>query len=241
MIIERLEELVNINNNQAYSRSQSTSRCHWDASEVYVTAKVLQALTSADPENDLIGQAILYLYSMYDGEKWESTVATSTVIQALGSAFNGIEQKVSNVSAKFRIDNNDYIIKPHSLMNRLWNNTNQFVISDSIFKSDSEIKIWSSTGNPFLVQIVTNSHVPISELKSCRELIIDQKYKRIEYLGSDTNNISVEDRCMSGDELEMVLNVKNNNDLEFVKIESPFPAGCEVLNPQNTTPPKGIN
>lgn len=217
----------------------SATGAHWEEAQfagwamntdTRTTAIALRALVGLQPQSSLLPNAVRWLMLARREGRWETTQENVYVIWALTDymvstgelladydlslTINGIQQATGTVNA-------DNVAKPVLStvpVTALRRDANNDVVIDRITKAGQK-----GTGKLYYTAFL-RYYLPAERLKPLnRGIVVDRQY----YLGTDTKT------PISGAKVNDVLTVKLTliapNDLYFLILEDPLPAGCEAI------------
>lgn len=202
-------------------------RVNW-TTDTRTTALVMNALIKINPDNALIPQAVRWLMVGRQADAWETTQETAWSVMALTDwmvasgelrpdyeftvGLNGREQ-VSDVAS------NDNVTESEVL---------RLQVAELLADEANRLTFARTEGEGNLYyRSFLEVYLPVPEVEPVsRGIIIERRY----YLdGEPVTAASV------GDQLEVVLTVIAPNDLNFVVVEDPIPAGGAAIDPNLLT------
>ncbi|MBN2518400.1 MAG: hypothetical protein JXB14_06130 [Candidatus Altiarchaeota archaeon] len=195
-------------------------RCHWESetfhyswntNNVETTSYVLMAMLKADPNNDKIVRTVQWLVENRRGNHWYSTKDTAIAVFALAEYLKVSKEMTPNYVAKVYL-NGDLVAS---------------VKKDDVFSMDNELKLDPAVGK--------NEIKVVKEGQGKLYYSLFLKYfKMEESIKAKSNGITVNKRysktqVQSGEEINVTLTIDVPSDLEYIILEDPIPAGCEVV------------
>lgn len=215
----------------------SATGVHWTEAErdywnwntdTRTTAIVLAAFVRLNPTSDLIPNIVRYLVTQRNADAWETTQETAWAIMALtdymvasddlqpaysyGVAFNGaalIDGEAAPESARqrdqLRIDVVDFL---RDQMNQV------------------QIVRGEGTGSLYY-RLFLKAYLPVPEVEPLDNgIIVSRRY---------VLNDQTVDSAQVGDNVQVRLTIIAPNDLHYVLVEDPIPAGSDAVNPELNT------
>ena len=196
----------------------NTFHYSWDNNDVETTAMVLMALVKTEPDNSMVERAVRWLVSKREGRRWESTKDTATAVFALAEYLKVSRELSPNFVAKIYL-NGELV---------------ESVKKDDAFDMDNEVKLTPTTGQNEL-EIVREGEGKLYYSAFLRY------FKEEEDIKAKSSGITVKrvyDNTMvkSGEYIRVNLTIDVPSDLEYIILEDPIPAGCEVVDEPQATP-----
>jgi len=199
--------------------SAETFHYSWNSNDIETTSYVLMALIKTNPNSNKIEPAVRWLVSKRHGRRWESTKDTATAVFALAEYLKISRELSPNYVAKIYL--NGELVKS--------------VKKDDAFDMDNEISLSPKTG--------TNELRIVKEGSGKLYYAIFLRYfKEEENIKAKSSGITVKRTynttgARSGDYIRVNLSIDVPSDLEYIILEDPIPAGCEVVEePQSVGP-----
>jgi len=209
----------------------------WSCNQVEITAWALRAFLALDPQHPLVAESVRFLVTHRRGEGWDSskdtaaaTIALAGYVSSSGEAHpryrlqvwvNGSSVRTATVEPK-DLDAPDLVIKLKAKDLRI--GPNQIRIA-----KDGAGVLWYSAA---LRYYTTAEPVP----SSGRDLTVRRSYWRLVGRTQRDGSITyVPVRLGEGEELragevfEVRLDLRLRLPAEYVVVEDPLPAGCEVI------------
>lgn len=219
----------------------SATGAHWEEEErdywnwntdTRTTAIVLDALIKLSPESDLIPNVVRWLMVARTADAWETTQETAWAVMALtdwmmvtgelrpdyefSASLNGEGLAEETASPENVRDTVELRVQVSEL---LADEANRLVIS----RTDGDGVLYYTAH--------LEAYLPVPEVEPLdRGIIVERRYT---ILGDDDQTPVTEAHV--GDVVQVRLTVIASNDLHYVVIEDPIPAGSDAVNPQLTT------
>jgi len=229
----------NLVNSLSSSAITSATGAHWEEDRVDYwtmntntrsTAIVLDALVRLDPENPLIPNAVRWLMTARREGHWETTQETAMSLIALTDylaasgdlladysyqvSLNGEEMGGDTVNAENLADPKRLVVE----------------IADLLLDADNEVGIHrkvrgDQTGKGNLwYSMYLRYFLPVDEVRSLsRGVTIAKEYFLLGEEGRRVHEAQV------GDVIQAKITIIAPNDLHYLVVEDPLPAGCEAL------------
>jgi alpha-2-macroglobulin len=222
----------------------SATGAHWEEdyddywnwnTDTRTTALALRALVQIDPDNQLIPNAVRWLMVVRNGDTWETWQETAWVVMGLvdymrvtgelrpdysfGAILNG-ETLVESLPAT--VDNVD--------------DDERLVIEIAQLLTSGELNtvtINRSAGDGVLYYTTyLNAYLPVDQVEPLsRGITITRQYN----LTTDEVGANSITEARVGDNIRVTLTIVAPNDLHYVVINDPIPAGTDPVNPELAT------
>jgi len=191
--------------------SAETFHYSWNSNDVETTAYALMALVKTEPNNDMAEKAVRWLVSNRRGNYWSSTKDTATAVFSLAEYL-----KVSRELTP------DYTVKVY--LNGELVNT---VKKDDAFDMDNSLTLEPTTGQ--------------NEIRLEKEgegklyyAVYLKYFKEEEDIKAKSAGITVDreynvTNLKSGEYITVKLKIDVPQNQEYIILEDPIPAGCEVV------------
>jgi uncharacterized protein YfaS (alpha-2-macroglobulin family) len=233
--------------------------CWWDGGKDYwwwyndkieTNAFVMQAFVMCDPKNKFLEQHVRWLAQNRKGSRWNSTKDTSHAVSALMAYAKATGELSRSYNVTVKMDGeaiHKWEVTPDNifaLQTNLRLNSQRLTPGKHVFtiEREGEGKVYFSS---FLSYFSKEDHLKASG----NELHIDRLYyklkevikevdvpnadgvgthkeKRVEY---ERELLADGAKLVSGDKIEVELNLKADNDYEYLAFEDFKPAGCEPM------------
>ena len=216
----------------------SATGTHWEdrpdtrnwTTDTRTTAIVFMALTQINAANELLPGAVRWLLQARTADFWESTQETAWSVMSLTQWM--IKTDDLNAAYDFAIAlNSDTLLEGSSNSDNVTISEQAVVeVSDLLLDDVNRLSIQrgAGTGNLYYTAHITN-YVNVDAVEPvARGIVINRQY-----LPMDDNTPVSEARV--GDELQVTITIIAPQDLHYVVIEDPIPAGAEAVNPNLLT------
>lgn len=230
-----LSDLVN-------AAAVSASGAHWNeiqvdtfnwSTDTRTTAIALRAFLQIDPDNGLIPNIVRYLVTQRTADAWETTQETAWAVMGLTDWM--VYSGELNASYDFTASLND-----DTLMTDIASPENvrevedlRIEVADMLQGEVNRLVIELTPGNGSLYYTAfLNVYLPVPEIEPLdRGIIVSRRYVVVDEDGSEREVTSAQ----VGDTIEVRLTVIAPNDLHYVMIQDPIPAGTDAVDPNLNT------
>jgi uncharacterized protein YfaS (alpha-2-macroglobulin family) len=223
------------------SAAVSATGAHWD--EEFVdrwnwntntrsTALALQAFMQIDPENGLLPNVVRWLVSARNGDAWETTQETAWSVMALTDwmAFSGELNPDYTFSAAL---NGGTLAEGEATPETVKQSLElQVAVADMLLDQANQLVIERGDGPGNLYYTARlNVFLPVADIEPVnRGLILERHY----VLQGDETGAPVT-QARVGETVQVRLTIIAPNDLNYVVIEDPIPAGANPIDPNLNT------
>jgi hypothetical protein len=240
---ERATELINDLNNGLVV---SATGAHWEEdytdwwnwnTDTRTTALGLMAMAQIDPKNQMIPNVVRWLMVARTADHWETTQETAWAVMALTEwmvvtgelhpdytfavTLNGDKQDLADNTATDANVKDTEVLRIE-VAKLLAEGANRLVISRT-----------AGPGNLYYTAHLT-AYLPVPEVKALdRGIIVSRKYSLL----SDPDNNPITSAAV-GDAVQVAVTIIAPNDLHYVVVEDPLPAGADAVNPYLQTAPQ---
>jgi alpha-2-macroglobulin len=217
----------------------SASGVHWteDQRDYYnwntnlrTTAIALNALIELRPESDLIPNAVRYLMSARTADAWETTQETAWSVMAL-SNWMRVSGEL-NPNYEFSVSLNDRVVMSGAATADTVMDAPEltYQVSD-LLKDEANSLLFERTSGDGVLYYTAHleAYLPVTAVEPLnRGILVERRYYRP---GSEDPVTE----AVVGEVLDVRLTVIAPNDLHYVVINDPLPAGVEAINPDLQT------
>jgi hypothetical protein len=227
----RVNTLLSDLNNNAVTSATGT---HWEESEedylnwntnTRTTAIVLSVVSKLDSENPLIANAVRWLMSNRVNGHWKSTQENAWTIMALTDWMNASEEMTPDY--RYAVTLNDQVIGQALATTQTRDKNLQLKVdvSDMIKERVNQLGLIKTEGQGRLYYTVNlNLSLAVEDIKALNNgMIVSRNYYSLDNLQKPIQNAKM------GDMLLARLTVVAPNDLHYVVIDDPLPAGLEAI------------
>ncbi|MBI5669953.1 MAG: Ig-like domain-containing protein [Chloroflexi bacterium] len=219
----------------------SATGAHWEEPErdywnwntdTRTTAIVLDALVKLVPQNNLLPNVVRYLMVQRQADAWETTQETAWAVMALTDwmVVSGELQPNYEYSASL---NGDKLAEGTATPDTVRESQELIVQVADLLQDEANALVIGRTDGPGALYYTAHlrAFLPVPEIESLnRGIIVERRY----LVPGDESNTPVT-QARVGDLLQVRLTIIAPNDLHYVVIEDPIPAGTEGVNPNLST------
>ncbi|MEQ8672256.1 MAG: Ig-like domain-containing protein [Aggregatilineales bacterium] len=219
----------------------SANGVHWEEdqrdyynwnTDTRTTAMVLQALVEVQPQSELIPNVVRWLLVARSTEVWETSQETAWAVMALTDymAISGDLRPEYSFEVDFNGDallNADASPENATVMRRL------VVDVADMLRDQANTLVFDRTAGSGVLYYTAylNAYLPVPEIEPLnRGIIVERQYSLLE----DETHTPI-DSATVGQLVQVRLSIIAPNDLHYVTIEDPIPAGTDAVNPNLTT------
>jgi hypothetical protein len=220
----------------------SANGAHWEESyrdwwnwntDTRTTAIVLKALIALDPDLEIIPNVVRWLMVARDTDTWETTQETAWAVMALTDWMVATQELQPDYIFNANLNGDvlyDGVATPENVQQTEHIRVD---VADLLTDQANAITFARSEGpgNLYYTSYLT-VYLPVEQIEPLnRGIIINRQYS----LASDEDEAPITS-AQVGDEIRVTLTIIAPNDLHYVMIEDPLPAGTEAINRSlNTT------
>ncbi|MGH2345260.1 MAG: hypothetical protein ACRDG4_08540, partial [Chloroflexota bacterium] len=229
---------------------QMDNQTHWrDAShdwqmmedDTSATAVILDALVRLDPGNILSQGAARWLLARRVNGAWDSTQSTALALRALVDYAVRVQPAVG--TGPFSIQVNGKTVGSGTITTANRGHAQTFTVPVAALAAANKVKIQLRGGGTISYNILLRTFAPITTSPAISHGIVVSR--RYEAVGGSHGQ--------AGSDLRVVLTITAPEDLYYLRIEDPLPAGAEPVDPtlrttsvlsnltSRTVIPKGTN
>ncbi len=253
ILVENLDNTVKIDDTlNTASWGQSRGYRYWYNNGLEATSMVLRALVKVKPDHPYVGQAVKWLVRNRRGARWFSTKDTAMAAYALADYLVASGELDASMTVELTVDDHPartFAITPE---NALTFDAQVFVSSKDLKPGSHQVKLTrTGTGNLYYAvyldyytredPIEPASHevqVTRKYVKLLPETVtrtrsvwrpglkkhVEESYDVVEY---ERLPIEAGQAVVSGELIEVQLEITASDNLEYLIFEDPKPAGCE--------------
>lgn len=210
---------------------QEQERDYWNwNSDTRTTAIVLDALVKLAPQNNLLPNVVRWLMSARTADAWETTQETAWSVMSLTDWMVASGELRPDYTYTATL-NGDQLAENAATSDTVRDSTELKVqVADLLQDQGNELVIGRTEGNGVLYYTAhLKAYLPVPEIDPLNKGIIIER----RYVVPGTNEAVTEAKV--GDLLQVRLTIIAPNDLYYVVIEDPIPAGTEGVNPNLAT------
>ncbi len=234
---DRINTLITDLRDQAIVSANGT---HWEDPRDYwnwntntrTTALVLQALVKVRPDSDLIPNIVRWLMVARSADAWETTQETAWVVMALTEWM--VTSNELNADYTYEVGLNDAPILTGAVTPQNVTQSQQLMLDVALLLRDQAnqltIERGAGQGNLYYTAYL-RTFLPVPEIEALNRGIIVQRH----YTLIDDPDRTPITQARIGDVVQVHLTIIVPNDLHYVVIEDPIPAGADAINPGLST------
>lgn len=219
----------------------SANGVHWEEDEpdyfnwntnTRTTSMVLQALVEVQPQSELIPNIVRWLLVARSTEVWETSQETAWAVMAL-TDYMAISGDVNpNYSFEVDFNGNDLLNVDASPENATVMRRLMVDVSDMLRDQANALVFNRTAGSGVLYYTAyLNAYLPVPEIEPLdRGIIIERQYTLLD----DETHTPINE-AQVGQLVQVRLSIIAPNDLHYVTIEDPIPAGTDAVNPNLAT------
>ncbi len=196
------------------------------------TALVLSAFLEIDPENGLLPNVVRWLVSARSGDAWETTQETAWSVMALTDWMVTTGELDADYAFSASV-NNEMLATAQAASDSLTESTElRVAVADLLLGEANRVVIerGEGVGNLYYTARL-NVHLPVDEIEPVNQgLILERRYT---LLGDEDGAAITSARV--GDTVQVRLTIIAPNDMNYVVIEDPIPAGTDAIDPNLNT------
>ena len=218
------------------SASTSAAGTFWSSDDPFnwttdtrATAVGLEALVTTQPDSELIPNVVRYLVSARTADRWETTQETAWAVMALSDWMVASDEL--NADYDFTVSVNDEAVLEDSASRDAANETRSLVLDVADLLQDEANRLTFAVDGDdgtLYYSAFLEASLPVDEVEPLDSGIIVAR----RYVGADGETI---DAANVGDIVEVRITVVAPEDLHYVMIEDPVPAGLEPIDPNLVT------
>jgi len=205
---------------------------NWNT-DTRTTAIVLDALTKIQPTNPLLPNVVRWLMVARKGDSWETNQETAWSVMALSDWMLASGDAQPNYTFSASLNDKPLLgTTQASALALRTPSTMQAQVADMLRGSVNKLAITRSAGTGTLYYTAhLNAYLPVEQVKALAHgITVTRTYS----LATDKTNASIT-QAHVGDNIRVHLNLVVANDLQYVVLDDPIPAGTESINPNLAT------
>lgn len=216
-------------------------------STIRTTSVVLMALVRVEPEYALLPQTVRWLMHARQGEWWENTHTTAWAVWALTDFMEATEELEGNF--QYEVALNDEIVLSNQVTadNITEPVTLTIAIADLVLNGDNRLIVTpqppsnNEMDGRLYYQAWLRYALPIEDSPARFEGIqVSRRYEQASRDTFTTTGIEVSE-VQPGDVVLVRVTMNVPNDMSFVTLEDPIPAGFEIIDPSLATNSQAAN
>ncbi len=186
------------------------------------TALILQAMLQVDSGNPLISKVVHWLMRTREGSHWHTTQETAAAITALSAYLAAGDQMATGHA--YQVYVNGQLIGEETVTPGKTEGRRRFAIND-LTTGDNEVRLVVRGEGEIYYAASLRYHLTRARLEPARSLGGPIVLRR--YLDADSGESPKEHKV--GDLIDVELTIKAPEEMWYVLVEDPLPAGCEAV------------
>ncbi|MBN1563509.1 MAG: Ig-like domain-containing protein [Anaerolineae bacterium] len=221
----------------------SATGAHWEEdyydywnwnTDTRTTALGLLAMAQIDPDNQLIPNVVRWLMVARDADHWETTQETAWAVMGLAEWMVVTGELYPDYTFNVSLNNQRLALEDNTATPDNVKETETLVIQVAELLADEANRLTISRtegdGNLYYTAHLT-AWLPVPEVEALnRGMIISRKYSLL----NDPDHAAIESAEV-GEAVQVSITIIAPNNLHYVVIEDPIPAGADAVNPNLTT------
>ncbi len=221
----------------------SATGAHWEETyhdfwnwntDTRTTALGLMALAQIDPENQMIPNIVRWLMVARDADHWETTQETAWSVMALTEWMVVTGELYPDYTFRVELNGERLMLEDDTATPDNVKETATLVVEVAELLADEANRLAISRsagdGNLYYTAHLT-AYLPVPEIEALnRGIVIDRKYS----LQDDPDATPITSAEV-GQPVQVTLTIIAPNDLHYVVVEDPIPAGADAINPNLET------
>ncbi len=209
-----------------------TDVINWNT-DTRTTAIVLKALVELQPTNPLIPNVVRWLMIARQADAWETTQETAWAVMALTDWMQVTGELKANYTFNVSVNDKSIASNQQASPDTIRQSVNlQIPVKDLLTGEVNKLTVNRTSGDGTLYYTAhLTAYLPVEQVKPLtRGLSITRSYSLI--TDKDRKPIT---QAHVGDNILVTLTIVAPNDLDYVVINDPIPAGAEAVNPELAT------
>ena len=215
----------------------SATGAHWEEAtpDVYnwntdtrTTAITLGALIELDPGNDLLAQAVRWLMVARTADHWETTQETAWAVMALTDWMRTTGELQPDYTMHVELNGETLLDTQATPETVRQSSTLRVQVADLLHDQANLLAVTHGEGPGVLYYTAhLRAFLPVPEVEALdRGIIVDRRYS----LATDPDRTPIESAPV-GTNVRVTLTIIAPNDLHYVVVEDPIPAGSDAVDP----------
>ena len=216
------------------SWSGQTWKYNWQDDKVETTAAVVKALLAIDGETPLVKKGVRWLLGQKQGESWHNTRQTAMVIYALVDYLKVSNELSPDYTAIVKINGRE-VMRERFTEADVFADEKKVTVDASLLRFGENVVTIEKEGAGRLYGSARLTYFATGEAMKAGEagFRVEREYYLLERREKKGKIIyrkkKIEGVLPSGAEIFVKLKVTPERDMEYVMVEDPLPAGCEVI------------
>lgn len=235
LMLRNLYDYAKVNkSNGTMSWSEGVSEWwYWYNDSVETTSAALRAYMKTQPKSELIPMIVKWLVDNREGNRWKSTRDTALAVLALTDYLKSSSELNPEYTATVKIGTS--VVKEWKITKKdIFDYGKKLVLNDpDIPEGKFDISVEKDGAGELYYGIALKYFTKEEDIKGLGDGIsISRKYYKVKEKGGSKEMrmlLKSGDTLKSGDEIEVELTIKSDNNYEYVVMEDYKPAGTEPL------------
>lgn len=214
--------------------SGQTWHYNWQDDEVETTAAAVKALLAIDGETDLVKKGVRWLLGKKTGSSWHNTRQTAMVIYALVDYLKVSNELTPNFTAIVKVNGRE-VMRERFTEKDVFADEKSITLKEEMLRAGENVVTIEKEGTGRLYASARLTYFATGDAMKPGQagFKVEREYYRLERTEKKGrimyNKKKIEGPLPSGTEIFVKLKVTPENDVEYVMVEDPLPAGCEVI------------
>jgi hypothetical protein len=235
--MKRLNDLAKVNERYGTATWGEDGGWYWYQDNVEATALALMAQLRDDKDDALINGAVRWLLSVRKGGKWKSTRDTAFALYALTEYLKSSGELSPDIRATVTLNGRN-LGSVRFTRENLFSDEGSFEVSGDQLRPGKQTITISTEGDAKVYYDAFLTYFSLEEpIKAASTTIeVQREYNKITRSVNDRGAEVIKrslvkegDLLESGDEIEVSLTLKSENNYEYLVYEDYKPAGCEPM------------
>jgi len=207
--------------------------CYWagtgDWSDVETTAMVLKAACAVTPNDRQLADVVRWLMLKRQGGHWHSTRDTAFILYALADYLQITRELETELSAVAEVNGQPLLARRFISADACKPEVVIEVPPELLTDTEAILELAVSGTGRLYYTAELSQYIPAelgTETVTGRGLVVERSYRKLN--GARPSPASDSLSVASGDIIEVTLNLSADRDFEYLMLEDPLPAGCEV-------------
>jgi uncharacterized protein YfaS (alpha-2-macroglobulin family) len=207
----------------------------WIRNGIDTAAAILEAYLRLDPSNIHVTQIVQALLGQRSGLYWFSTKETASVLAAFAGYLKNYPDEIIKADGTVLIDLNGLKVEEHHLDSKvddIW----QLRLTEGITEGDNNLSLARTGEGPVYYHIEMQGFQEVPWVLAADQGIkMKREYRRVQYLGMEKYGSPIYStspligKVHQGELIRVVLQITSDNQLEYLMVEDPIPAGFSVI------------
>ena len=230
VVLGNLEETAKEGDSFCYWEGHK-DRWHWMSNNIETTAFVLKALIARDAKDKRLHKIVRWLSANRHGNRWHSTKDTAAIVYALTDYIEASGELDADYALTVKLNGKEFMTQKITRENVLTFDGNKLLKAAEFVNGDNEITIEKKGKGATYYAVYLKYFDAVEDFKASTGTVkLERTYSKVTYDGKNRvlTELKPGEAVKSGDLLEVRLDVTADGAHEYMMIEDPLPAGCEV-------------